>query len=75
MYKPKTWQKISFGFALLSYLAALACAAAMLFIGHRNGSNDPAAAAFAASIVFFIGAGVVLQVFARTNLPNLRIER
>ena len=74
MYKPKTWQKISFGFALLSYLAALGCLTGTLYVGYHQGSNHPVAAAFAAAIVFFIGAGIVLHVFARTNLPDLKIQ-
>ncbi len=69
----RRFQKVSLGIAWLSYGAAVACAALAVYMG--LGSDDPVVASVMASVVFFVGAGVVLHVMARCDLPDLRIER
>jgi len=59
--------------AIISYLAAVACGVALVFFDAIM--SDPIAASFMASIVFFIGVGVVLQVIGTVNLPDLRVDR
>lgn len=62
-------QKISFALAILCYLAAAACtAAAILYPGD---ANDPIRAAFMASVVFFVGCGIVLHVIGTARLKGL----
>jgi len=66
-------QRVLLVIAVVSYLAAVACAVAALYLG--AGYGDPIAAALMASVVFFVGAGVVLHVIAKTNLPDLKIRK
>ena len=68
-------QRISVAFAYLFYLAAVACAGAVAWFTWRLGGNHPAVAAFAASVVFFVGGGIVLHVMGRADLPNLKVDR
>ena len=66
-------QKFLVAIAIISYLAAVACGVALVFFDAIM--SDPIAASFMASIVFFIGVGVVLQVIGTVNLPDLRVDR
>jgi hypothetical protein len=68
-------QRISVAFAYLFYLAALCCIGAVAWFAMEHGSGHPSVAAFAASVVFFIGAGVVLHVMGRADLPDLKLHR
>jgi hypothetical protein len=65
-------QRIAYGVALGAYLCATLCLAA-LFIWHGElGSEHPVIASLGASLVFFVGVGIVLHVIGRANLPSLR---
>jgi len=66
-------QKLVMGIAVISYVAAIACAMAAAYLS--DGTANPAVASFMASVVFFSGVGIVLHVIGSTNLPNLKVER
>lgn len=70
----RTSQKIAFVVAILCYLAAIGCMAAVAYYASQLGSEAPIVAAFSASIVFFIGAGIVLHVIGKSDLPDLRVK-
>ncbi len=74
VHKRGIGQKIVFVIALGSYLMALACASISAYLYIDAAPNDPIVAAFAASVVFFVGTGIVLHMMARTDLPDLRIK-
>ncbi|MDR9435955.1 MAG: hemerythrin family protein [Thiohalophilus sp.] len=63
-------QKISLVIAVLCYLAAAGFTIAALVYEPRQ-SGDPIHASFMASVIFFIGCGIVLHVIARTRLKGL----
>ncbi len=67
-------QRVSLAFAYLFYVLALACVGAVAWFTHLYGGNHPAVAAFSASVVFFIGGGIVLQVMGKADLPDLKIR-
>ncbi|VAX09239.1 hypothetical protein MNBD_GAMMA25-2027 [hydrothermal vent metagenome] len=69
-----TGQKIVFVIAIFCYLLAAACGVTAFYLSLDAGFNEPVVAAFAASVVFFVGSGVVLHMMARTNLPDLKIK-
>ncbi|MBU0500498.1 MAG: hemerythrin family protein [Gammaproteobacteria bacterium] len=69
----RPFQKLLLAIAILSYLAAAACGVGVIFF--KDSLSDPVAASLMASIVFFIGVGVVLQVIGTVNLPDLRVGR
>jgi hypothetical protein len=73
--KRRTAQKVSLAFGYFSFFMALVTAAAAAYIGNRDGTEDPVFAALAATIVFFVGAGVVLYVMGAANLPDLSISK
>ncbi|MCU7918752.1 MAG: hemerythrin family protein [Candidatus Thiodiazotropha sp. (ex Dulcina madagascariensis)] len=73
MNKRRPFQKALMAIAAISYLAGMGCGVAAFYFG--KGSGDPIAASLMASVVFFAGVGIVLQVIGSTNLPNLKIER
>ncbi len=75
MSRPNKYQRVSVFFAYLFYLAAVASVAAAAWFGWTRGGMAPATGAFLASVVFFIGGGVVLHVMGRADLPDLRIDR
>ena len=75
MKAPNRYQRVAVFFAYLFYLAAVASLAATGWFGWQQGVNSPPVAAFAASVVFFIGGGVVLHVMGRADLPDLRLDR
>jgi uncharacterized membrane protein len=63
-------QKIALAFAVLSYIGAVICViGAVYFSGHSE--QDPVRAAFMASVVFFVGCGVVLQVIGTAKLKGI----
>lgn len=67
-------QKVSFVVAIIFYVAAVVCIAAVVYYGNTLGKEDPIVAALAATVVFFVGAGIVLHVMGKANLPNLKIN-
>ncbi|MBS1202667.1 MAG: hypothetical protein H6R22_1176 [Chromatiaceae bacterium] len=68
-------QQIAFAAALLFYLCAVLSLGA-LFVWIRDlGGDHPVIASLGASVVFFIGAGIVLHVIGRANLPDLGFRR
>lgn len=75
MAKQRTSQKIAYYIAIFSYVAAVACAGAVVYAANALGKEAPAVAAFAASVVFFIGCGIVLHVIGKADLPDLRISK
>lgn len=74
MDKRGTGQKIVFVMAVICYVMALGCVLLSTYLYTDAVPNDSVVAAFAASVVFFIGAGIVLHMMARTDLPDLRIK-
>ncbi len=66
-------QKALFVVALISYLAALVCVVAAIYL--NSGTQEPWVASLMASVVFFTGVGVVLHVIARTDLPDLKLDK
>ncbi|HHH38517.1 MAG TPA: hemerythrin family protein [Sedimenticola sp.] len=75
MAQRKTGQRISFAVGMLSYLAAAVTLAAFAYYYTHLGSAHPLVASLAATVVFFIGAGVVLHVMGAVSLPDLRPAR
>jgi predicted tellurium resistance membrane protein TerC len=65
-------QRVAFASAMLFYVGALACLIALAIWLEPLGRDHPVIASLAASIVFFIGGGIVLHVIGRADLPNLR---
>ena len=63
-------QKISFAVAILCYMAAAACVLAA-FLHPEAQSNDPIRAALMASVVFFVGCGIVLHVIGTARLKGV----
>ena len=66
-------QKIIMGIAAVSYITAIACGVAAGYLS--DGTANPAVVNMMASVVFFAGTGIVLQVISSTNLPKLKVER
>jgi len=63
-------QKIALAFAILFYAAGAACGlAAIFYTGDEPG--DPIQASLMASVVFFVGAALVLQVIGTARLQGL----
>lgn len=67
-------QKVSFIIAIISYIAAIGCIAATVYYSGELGSDHPVVASFGAAVVFFVGAGVVLHVIGKVNLPDLSMK-
>jgi hypothetical protein len=68
-------QRVAFGSAVLFYLCAvLSLAGLFLWVGDLGGEH-PIIASLGACVVFFIGAGIVLHVIGRANLPELGFRR
>ena len=59
--------------ATLGGFAAIACAVLAAYLS--DGTANPVVASMMASVVFFAGVGIVLQVIGSTNLPSLKVER
>ncbi len=62
-------QKISLVIAVLCYIAAVACAVTAIML--PGDSDDPIRAAFMASVVFFVGCGIVLHVIGTARLKGI----
>ncbi|PLY14164.1 MAG: hemerythrin family protein [Sedimenticola sp.] len=71
----KPAQKVSLVIAYISYFAAIMMLLLAIYNGFTIGTDNPIFASFAASVVFFVGAGVVLHVIGAVNLPNLKIDK
>lgn len=70
MAERRRFQRYLLVVAIVSYVAAAACAVAAGLM--RQDYEDPVFASLLASVIFFAGVGVVLHVIASTNLPDLR---
>ena len=66
-------QKVLMGIAVVSYIASIACAIVAAYLS--DGTANPTVASMMASVVFFAGVGIVMQVVGSTSLPNLKVER
>ncbi|WP_127478169.1 hypothetical protein [Sulfurivermis fontis] len=62
-------QKIAFAFAILCYIAAVGCAVTAFML--PGDINDPIRGAFMASVVFFVGCGIVLHVIGTARLKGI----
>lgn len=63
-------QRIAFVVAVSCYVAAVVAAIAAFL--HENASpEDPVRAALMATVVFFVGCGVVLHVIGRARLKGI----
>jgi hypothetical protein len=67
-------QKISFYCAMGSYICAVATFIGIFIMKEEYGFEHPITSSFMASVVFFIGVGVVLQVIGSANLPSLKFD-
>ncbi len=74
MKQRKLGQKIALVIAVICYVAAVVCVAAVAYWGNQLGSNHPVVGSLAASVVFFIGVGVVLQVMGSISIPDLNVN-
>ncbi|MGB4334230.1 MAG: hypothetical protein WBJ41_05250, partial [Chromatiaceae bacterium] len=61
----------AYGVALGSYLCAVLCLVGVFIWLGELGSEHPVIASLGASLVFFVGVGIVLHVIGRANLPSL----
>lgn len=75
MKTTSTGQKISVAVAMISYALALLCAVLAGLKAVEIGTENPIFASLAASIVFFVGAGIVLHVIGTVSLPNLKVPK
>jgi predicted tellurium resistance membrane protein TerC len=66
---------VALGFAWLCYLCAIACIVAVPWLLGDLGGDHPIVASLAAASVFFVGAGIVLHVIGRADLPSLKPGR
>ncbi|MCP3850832.1 MAG: hypothetical protein GY694_11440 [Gammaproteobacteria bacterium] len=69
-----TGQKISWFFAVFSYIMALGSAAFAIYWKLDNGTQSPIFASALASIFFFASCGFVLQFIANANIPNFNLS-
>ena len=65
-------QKLLLVLAVINYLTAIACGVAAGY--PDTGFSDEVNASLMASVVFFIGVGIVLHVLATARLPDLRFK-
>ena len=68
-------QQIAYFTAILFYCCAVGCVIALGWLLGDLGGQHPIIGSLGASVIFFIGAGFVLHVIGRANLPNLRFDR
>jgi hypothetical protein len=73
MSKRNKIQKVIMGIAVVSYVAAILCGVAAGYIG--DGTTYPVVASLMASVVFFAGTGIVLQVISSTSSITLKAVR
>ncbi len=66
-------QKLLLIIAVVNYLAAIACGVTAGYPG--TGFSDEVVASLMASVVFFVGIGIVTHVMANARLPDLRVKR
>jgi hypothetical protein len=66
---------LSLAAAFLCYGSAVTCLTALWFCVGDLGRSHPVTASLGASVVFFVGAGVVLHVMGLADLPSLRFDR
>ena len=66
-------QKVLMGIAVISYVAAIACAMIAAYLS--DGTANPVVASYIASVVFFAGSGIVRHVISSTNVPSFKVER
>ncbi|HEB95677.1 MAG TPA: hemerythrin family protein [Sedimenticola thiotaurini] len=74
MRKRKLGQKIAMIVSMICYAAAVVTVAAVGWWGNQLGANHPVVGSLAASVVFFVGVGVVLQVMGSISIPDLRVN-
>lgn len=74
MKRPNRVQKVSLVTAYLSYLSGLGCLGAVGYFTWQQGSQSPTVAAFAAAVVFFVTAGVVLHVMGKADIPSFKLK-
>lgn len=67
-------QKAASVTAIVFYLCAVGCIIAAFYYNHQLGSDNPVVASLMASVVFFVGAGIVLHVIGKVDLPDLKIQ-
>lgn len=72
MKKTGPLRKTILAIAILSFAAAVFCGGFAVYLG--IGSGEPVVAALMASVVFFVGVGIVLWVIARADLPNFSLK-
>jgi hypothetical protein len=70
----KPAQTISLVAAYLCYGAALLTLFAAGYRATTIGTDNPIFASLAASVVFFIGSGIVLHVMGAVSLPDFKIN-
>ncbi len=75
MKQRRTAQKIALAIAIICYIAAVVCVSAVVYWGNQLGAGHPVTGSLAASVVFLISVGVVLQVMGSVSLPDLRIAK
>ena len=74
MMRKRGWiQTLLLFIAVLSYIAAVVCAVAAGYPG--TGFSDEIVGSLMASVVFFLGVGIVLHVLANARLPDLRVRK
>lgn len=73
-YKRKLGQKISLFFSILCYVLSVVTLIYGVYWKMEHGTQNPIFASLVASVIFLISCGVVLQVVANANLPDLKIK-
>lgn len=68
-------QRIVFYVAIISYLLALVCIILAALKASEIGTDNTIFASLAASVVFFVGVGIVLHAIATVSIPNLKIPK
>lgn len=71
--KRNLFQKVSYYSAILSFLLMIGSGIMMAIKTNTLGSGDVVSASFMATTFFFLCVGVVLWVFANSDLPDLKI--
>ncbi|HBH35211.1 MAG TPA: hemerythrin family protein [Gammaproteobacteria bacterium] len=67
-------QKIAYISAIIFYVCGIGCVIAAFYYNRQLGSDNPIVASLMASVVFFIGSGIVLHVIGKVDLPDLKIQ-
>ena len=69
----KPAQRVSLIAGFISYALSFVCILLAGYQAYTIGTDNPIFASFAATVVFFAGAGVVLHVIGTVSLPDLKI--